>query len=170
MPTNQVIQRQHVIDAMNNQFINKVGYTWHKGNLPGGHADANQFDSALPARPTVNNISAGVITASTLTNNLNAIANWYTNVRNCRYVETYTYTGDNPRVVTTVDIQNIALLNTGYRQNYTGSNATGSAGSLIYDPNITNVYNRWVAYRGNTVTLTYNTHTQHQNHSKRSRR
>ena len=156
------IDRQDIINQFNDQYANKISYTWHSGNVP-TYADGSLF--ATKPSVSVNDISStNPITRNTIVNNLKSMAQRFTSVRNCRRVLTSTTNGV---VTTTSDVTRVAAMNSNYRQGMGGSVPTPDPISYL---NLTDLYNNWVACRNNTVQLTYNTYTQHSSHGSRSRR
>lgn len=156
------IDRQDIINQFNSQYANKIGYVWHSGNVP-SYADGSLFGTKPSV--SVNDISSSnPITGSTIANNLKSMAQRFTSIRNCRRILTSTTNGV---VTTTADETQLSAMNNNYRQSMGGSVATPNPITTL---NLTDLYNNWSACRNNTVTLTYNTYTQHSSHSSRSRR
>ena len=156
------IDRQDIINQFNAQYANKIGYTWHSGNVP-SYADGSLF--ATKPSVSVNDISStNPITKNTIVSNLKTMAQRFTSVRNCRRVLTTT---TNDVVTIIADETCVAAMNINFRQSMGGSVPTPNPISYL---NLTDLFNNWVACRNNTVQLTYNTYTQHSSHGSRSRR
>ena len=62
------------------------------------------------------------------------------------------------------------LISNDYCQTISGVTLGISRGEVIKQPNFSDLMSRWESLCNNTVTFTVNTHTQHSNHSDRSRR
>ena len=163
----QIATRQHVVDDFNSDVYSKVRsrYVWTSSNHP-SNLTQNVWGSA-PAQMSTSAISSGVMTASTLINNVVNFARDYTRIRNVRYRQTHVLNGV---TYTDIDQTKVGLLNTSYRQTISGVTLGISRGATIKQPNFTDLMNRWNSLCQNTVTFTVNTHTQYSNHSARSRR
>lgn len=163
----QIASRQHVVDDFNSDVYSKVRsrYVWTSSNHP-SNLTQNVWGSA-PAQMSTSSISSGVMTASTLINNVVNFARDYTRIRNVRYRQTHVLNGV---TYTDIDQTQVGLLNTNYRQTISGVTLGISRGATIKQPNFTDLMNRWNSLCQNTVTFTVNTYTQYSNHSARSRR
>lgn len=156
------IDRQDIINQFNDQYANKISYTWYSGNVP-SYADDSLF--AYKPSVSVSDISStNPITKNTIVSNLKSMAQRFTSIRKCRRVVTSTTNG----VVTTTDDETrVAVMNRDYRQSMGGSVPTPNPISSL---DLTDLYDNWVDCRNNTVELTYNKYTQHSSHGSRSRR
>lgn len=163
----QIIKRADVVADFNSDVRNVIQgrYVWTSSNHP-SLLTQNIWGGSLPAM-SEGNISTGIITASTLINNVVSFARDYTRVRKVQYIQTHVYNN-----VTYVDVDQtqIGLLNSNYLQNITGVTLGISRGAIIRQPNFADLMRRWESLCNNRVSFTVNTHTQYYNHSDRSRR
>lgn len=163
----QIARRADVATDFNSDVRNVIDgkYVWTSSNHPARFTQ-NVWGGALPTM-SANNISGGTMTASTLISNVVNFARDYTRVRKVRYRQTHVLNGV---TYTDIDQTQIGLLNTNYCQTISGVTLGISRGQVIRQPNFSDLMSRWNSLCNNTVTFTVNTHTQHSNHSDRSRR
>lgn len=160
-----LITRSSIVNQFNSQVANYINPTWHRNNVP-QYASSSEF-GYTSSMSTSDISSSNPITASTVVSNLVSVCREFTSVRNCRVVATKTV-NDNVQVIS--DETRLAAMNSHYTQWISPSLSSVISGQLIRTIDMNSLYNAWSSARYNTVTLTYNTYTQHVSHGSRSRR
>lgn len=160
-----LITRSSIVSQYESQVTDYINPTWYRNNVP-QYASSSEF-GYTPAMVTSDISSSNPITASTVVGNLVSVCRDLTSVRNCRVVATKTVNG-NVEVIS--DETKLAAMSSRYTQWISPSLSSVISGQLIRTIDMDPLYYAWSSARYNTVTLTYNTYTQHVSHSSRSRR
>lgn len=167
-----IITKQSAADAFNSNVKAKVTWNYSYSNPPtpwSGYTSGvniNDFGNP-PTNMAANNITDGVITASTFVTNVQQwIANNLSQIRYIRII--HRNTGDNTNI--NGDSTYTAVLSTNYRQSVslTPTEMGIVSGQLIAQNGINwaNAYNKWVALRSNVAfTITNTIHVNHVNYS-----
>lgn len=166
------ITRQSAADAFNSNVKSRVTWTYTYSNPPvpwSGYTsgvDRSKFGNP-PSNMTENNITSGIITASTFVSNVSTwIANNLSQIRYIRII--HRNTGDNTNI--NGDETYTAVLSSSYKQNVSlSTSGMGiAAGQVITSSGINwnSAYNAWVNVRNNVAfTITNTIHVSHSNYS-----